>query len=228
MFKSILLATILTSAFLGTVHAETSDLTKTKSLKIDSVSISEVEAVAAFSEDIKPTGTLGDVITTIDGIIAIGQKIWKIVDAGRPVITTNVNTMVSVLPLIPGEAAPINQMANWSAPKLRSYRVSFKNAYKQEVVGFTYSIYYQFNGSFKDHGKYITNLKVQASQIHTAWGFNFDAVSELVGIANVGTMVEPVASATLQVSYAVKGLINESRIAQGFYVDGAGNFQLIQ
>jgi hypothetical protein len=227
MFKSVLLMTVLISSLVGAAHATSIDSSDTKALKIASVTVTEVAPVAPFLEQPQFTGELGDIIASIDGIIAIGTKIWKIVDAGRPVITTNVKNIVSVLPNIPGEVSPISLMSNWSAPKVSSFRVSFKNAYKQEVVGFTYSIYFQFNGNYKDHGKYLTNLKVQASQINTAWGFNFDAVSELIGIANVGTIADPVASATIQISYAVKGLINESRLAQSYYVDGTGHFQII-
>jgi hypothetical protein len=232
MFKSILLATILLSSGIisgaSNAHAESTVLLNDPALRITSVTVSEVENITPMV--VLPTAgnPIGDIITTIDGIIAVGQRIWKIVDAGRPVITTKIAPMVSVLPHLEGENPTLNQMANWSAPKVRSYRVSFKNGFNSEVVGFTYTIYFQFNGSLKGTGKYITNLKVQASEIYTAWGFNFDATSELVGIANVGSLEAPVASATMQISYAVKGLVNESRASQGFYVDGAGNIQVIQ
>ncbi|MBC7538617.1 MAG: hypothetical protein H7281_07340 [Bacteriovorax sp.] len=231
MFKSILLATILlsTGVFSGVSnsHAESPDLHNNPALKITSVSVSEVETLSPMLELPTVGNPIGDIITTIDGIIAVGQRIWKIVDAGRPVITTKLAPMISVLPHLEGENPTLNQMASWSAPKVRSYRVSFKNGFGSEVVGFTYTIYFQFNGSLKGTGKYITNLKVQASEIYTSWGFNFDATSELVGIANVGSMDAPVASATMQISYTVKGLVNESRSSQGFYVDGAGNIQVI-
>ena len=222
MFKSILLATILLSSFVSNAGTESADVQNDPALKITSVSVTELDAAIPMTNFPKVQGPLGDIITTIDGIIAVGQKIWKIVDAGRPVITTKFAPMVSVLPEMLGPNPTLNQMANWSAPKFKSFRISFKNAYNSEVVGFTYTIYFQYNGNFKGSGKYITNLRVQASEIYTSWGFNFDASSELVGIANVGTYEEPIASATMQISYTVKGLLNESRGAQSFYVDGAG------
>ena len=228
MFKSILLATILLSSFVSNAGTESADVQNDPALKITSVSVTELDAAIPMTNFPKVQGPLGDIITTIDGIIAVGQKIWKIVDAGRPVITTKFAPMVSVLPEMLGPNPTLNQMANWSAPKFKSFRISFKNAYNSEVVGFTYTIYFQYNGNFKGSGKYITNLRVQASEIYTSWGFNFDASSELVGIANVGTYEEPIASATMQISYTVKGLLNESRGAQSFYVDGAGTIQVIQ
>ena len=177
-----------------------------------------------------PTNPVEEIAMYIDGLIAIGKKIWPIIDAGRPVITTNgLIPAVSVLPLIKGDQAKVQilQMANWSAPKAISYRVSYKNYFGNEVVGFTYTVFFQYAGSYQGVGKYISGLKVQASQIYTSWGFNFDATSELINIANVGSIDEPVASAILQISYKAKGLINEFRNAESFYVDGKGSIKLL-
>ncbi len=235
ILKSLVLTAIyLTLSLLGlsAAHADFSYVNVQKNdpaFNISSYTISEIETPVTLYPMIELPAVgnpIGDIITSIDSIIAIGQRIWKIVDAGRPVITTKIAPMISVLPHLEGENPTLNQMATWSAPKVKSFRVSFKNGYNSEVVGFTYTIYFQFNGSYKNTGKYITNLKVQASEINVAWGFNFDATSELIGIANVGTMDSPIASATMQISYIVKGLLNESRHTQGFYVDGSGNLQI--
>jgi hypothetical protein len=234
ILKSIVLTAIYLTLNLSAAHADFKVQKNDPAFSISSYSISEIETPESLYPMVElpavgnPVGNpVGEIITTIDSIIAIGQRIWKIVDAGRPVITTKIAPMISVLPHLEGENPTLNQMATWSAPKVKSFRISFKNGYNSEVVGFTYTIYFQFNGSYKNTGKYITNLKVQASEINVAWGFNFDATSELVGIANVGTMESPIASATMQISYIVKGLLNESRHIQGFYVDGSGNLQII-
>ncbi len=177
-----------------------------------------------------PTNPLDEVAMYLDGLIAIGKKIWPIIEAGKPVINvTGLVPALSVLPHMEGNAAKgeLYQMANWSAPKAVSYRVSYKNFVGSEVIGFTYTVYFQYNGSHKGNGKYITSLKVQASQVYAAWGFNFDATSELINVANVGSEENPVASAIIQVSYKAKGLLNEARNSQSFYVDGAGQMRLL-
>lgn len=175
-----------------------------------------------------PTNPVDEIAMYLDGLIAIGKKIWPIIEAGRPVITTNgLVPSLSVLPHIEGSTtrAEMHQMAGWSVPRTISYRISYKNYYNSEVVGFTYTVFFQHSGSYKGVGKYITSLKVQASQVYAAWGFNFDATSELINVANVGTDEAPVASAIIQISYAAKGLLNESRNSQSFYVDGNGTVQ---
>jgi hypothetical protein len=73
----------------------------------------------------------------------------------------------------------------------------------------------------------VTSLKVEASEIYTSWGFNLDATSEMINISNVGTKEAPIGSGIIQVSYKVKGYLNEIRSAQSFFVDGEGNIQLL-
>jgi hypothetical protein len=176
-----------------------------------------------------PINPINEVAMYVDGIIAIGKKIWPIIEAGKPVINTDgMKPSLSVLPRFNETAthAELYDMANWSAPKAVSYRVSFKNFYRMEVIGFTYTVYFQYNGSYQGKGKYITSLVVQPSEVYAQWGFNFDASSELMSVANVGSQENPVASAIIKISYKGRS-INEQRNSVSFYVDGSGNMKSI-
>jgi hypothetical protein len=242
MLKSMLLTTLLFTALVGTSHAELALDKNDPALMIAGVTVTEVEPISdAFTDLIElpkqptaptaptiPATPIGEVISIIDGIIAIGQKIWPIIDAGRPVINTKLGSAISIIPHMEGENGVLNLMANWSLPVIKSYRVSFKNSLGGEVVGFTYSIVFQYNGNLNGVGKYIASLKVQASQIYAAWGFSFDALSELNGISNIGTKESPIAGGIIQVSFNVKGLLNETRGSQSFFVDGNGHFQVLK
>jgi hypothetical protein len=224
ILKSIFLAPVL--LFSVICSAETDP-----SFVISSVSVTPIESEKISQLELKSMTNLSqvsEVIAIVDGILAVGTKIWNIVEAGRPVVTTSFSPSISALPETTGESGVLRQMANWSVPKIQSYRISYKNGFNKEVVAFNYTVYFQFNGSYKGVGKYITNLKVQASKITAAWGFNLNASSELVGIANVGSDEAPIASAILQITYGVKGFFNEVRNTQGFYVDGSGAVKLIQ
>ena len=231
MFKSLFIAMLLVSSLPS--FAQDSD----SALVITSVEVHQV-ANPDFILDDKatvelpkiPTNPVDEIAMYLDGLIAIGKKIWPIVEAGRPVITTNgLIPSLSVLPNIEGNGtkAELYKMAGWSVPKVVSYRVSFKNYFNSEVIGFTYSVFFQYGGSYQGNGKYLTSLKVQASKVYAAWGFDFDAKSELINVANVGSIDNPVASAIIQISYAAKGKLNESRNAQSFYVDGNGTLQIL-
>lgn len=229
MFKSLFIAMLLVSSVPG--FSEEVD----PALVITSVEVRQVanpsfvlEEKATVELPRIPSNPIDEIAMYVDGLIALGKKIWPIIEAGRPVITTNgLIPALSVLPHIEGDntRAELHQMAGWSIPKAISYRISYKNYFNSEVIGFTYTVFFQFNGSYQGIGKYITSLKVQASQVYAAWGFNFDATSELINVANVGTNENPVASAIIQISYKAKGLINEARNSQSFYVDGNGTMQ---
>lgn len=225
MFKALFIATLLLSNV--SLYAQEVD----ESQVIASVDVSRVETNPSVELPAIPGNPLDEIAMYLDGLIAIGKKIWPIIDAGRPVInTTGLVPSITVIPKIEGAdpKAAFYEMANWSAPKAESYRVSYKNKFGSEVIGFTYTVYFQFNGDYNGKGKYITNLKVQASEVYAAWGFNFNAVSELIGLANVGTKDEPVASAIIQISYTAKGLINEMRNSQSFYVNGQGVMSILK
>lgn len=227
MFKSFLIAGLLLTSSVS-FSQEIDPAFFISSVEVHQVENPEDKVVVELPK--VPTNPIDEVAMYLDGLIAIGKKIWPIIEAGQPVITTNgIIPSVSVLPHIEGQSpkAEMHNMANWSAPKAVSYRVSYKNLFGSEVIAFTYTVYFQFNGSYKGNGKYITSLKVQASQVYAAWGFDFDAASELINVANVGSDENPVASAILQISYKGTSLINEVRNAQSFYVDGNGVMQLL-
>jgi hypothetical protein len=203
-----------------------------KALTIASVEIYPVET--NFDKGVvelpkaPPTGTpLDEIAIIIDGMLAIGKKIWPIIEAGRPVINNKLAPAISIVPHLSNDAGVLYEMADWSTPKALSLRVSYKNLFGSEVVGFTYTVMFQYNGSHKGNGKYVTSLKVLASSIYTAWGFDFDANSELVSISNVGSNENPVASGIVAVNFAVKGKLNESRNASSIYVDGLGRMQVV-
>lgn len=225
MFKALFIATLLLSN--ASVYSQDID----QSLLISSVKVTRIKTIPLIESSAVPGNPIDEIAMYIDGLIAIGKKIWPIIDAGRPVInTTGILPSISVLPYIEGTdpKTAFYEMANWSDPKVASYHVSYKNGFGKEVVGFDYTVYFQFNGDLNGKGKYITNLKVQASQVSAAWGFTFDASTELVGIANTGPKDQPVASATIQIAYKVRGLVNEMRNWQTFYVKGNGEIKTLQ
>jgi hypothetical protein len=223
MFKALFIATLILSSV--SLYSQEVD----QSHVITSVSVNRIEVEPLIDLTI-PTNPVDEVAMYVDGLIAIGKKIWTIVDAGRPIInTTGFSPSISVLPALEGTDAktPFYELANWSAPRAVSFRVSYKNGFDNEVVGFNYTVFFQYGGDYNGKGKYIANLKVQASQIYAAWGFNFDASSELTGLANVGSRENPIASAIIEVSYKVKGLVNEVRNWQTFYVTGDGEIKIL-
>ncbi len=173
-----------------------------------------------------PGTEIGDVISIAREIIAFGKEIYKIVEAGKPVINTSY-APISVLPLETKYGQDITPMklANWKSPKFTKFKVSYKNGYGSEVVAFTYNVNMSYGGKFEGKGAYITNAQIVPEKITVAWGYTFNAKMALVGLTNVGTDEEPVAGATLVLSYSVSTVIKEDKNNMSLFIDGNGTIQ---
>jgi hypothetical protein len=228
MFKKLGIVILLMTS-ISTFSAE--PITNSSDMLIKSVSVEEVSTPSTVIMDevssFDPVGSLNEISLILDGLLGIGKKIWPIIEGGKPVVTTNLAPAVSIIPNIDGKNVVLNDMANWSIPKVKSYRVAFQNYWGNDVVAFTYTVIFQHGGSYNNVGKYVTTLKVIPSDIYTSWGFNFNVTSELVGISNVGSKESPIASGVVQVSYKVTSVLNDVSRAQSFYIDGNGNINVL-
>ena len=232
---SALLAGLVLSAFISQAQAsyETIDpyfqITDITIEVIDSseeVSLREPTHIKKNYVELRPNTEIGDVISIAREIIAFGKEIYKIVEAGKPVINTTY-APISVLPFgtkYGKEITPMN-LSSWKAPKFVKFKVTYKNGYNQQVVDFTYNINMSYGGKFDGKGAYITNAQIVPENINVVWGYTFNAKMSLVGLTNTGTDEEPIAGATLVLSYSVSTLIKEDRNNITIFIGGDGVIQ---
>lgn len=202
------------------IHAQKND----PYFDIASVEVKEVEADLT-DKDVELVGNknLGAVIMQARELIAFGKEVWKIIEAGRPVSNNQAMQTITVLPKgEDGQTVDVLDMENWQLPKAKSYRVEYKNGFGMTVIGFTYTVVFQYGGSFEGKGKYLTGVNVMADDITVSWGFNFEAQSQLLSITNTGTKENPVAAATLTVKYRAKSVVRDISSSETFYVTGSG------
>lgn len=173
-----------------------------------------------------PTPSVGDVIATARQIIAFGKEIYKIIEAGKPVINTSY-APISVLPLETKHGTGITpfHLSNWQRPKFVKFKVTYLNGYKQEVVAFTYNVNMSYGGQYGGLGSYITNAQIVPETVTVAWGYTFNANMSLVGLTNIGSEANPVAAATLVLSYSVKTVLKEEKKNVTMFVAGDGTIQ---
>jgi hypothetical protein len=167
---------------------------------------------------------LGSFIMSLDKLWAFGTKVWKLVKEGRPVVNVSLHEPINVIPQSEEPQTTFYNMENWSAPIIKKYRVTFKNLLGMEVINFAYIIHFQAEGSFKGKGAYLTGLSVSPSDVSVAWGYKFDALSELVTISNRGTAENPTAGVTMEVSYKAETVLKEISSAEIFHITGKGEF----
>jgi hypothetical protein len=167
-------------------------------------------------------GALDSIIMVVDKISAIGQKITPIIEKGRPVVTNNPMAALSVIPRLDTKDPVLHEMGGWSIPMTKHYKIAFSNGFGSEVVSFVYSITYQFGGNYKGSGKYLTGVRASARNLVVSWGFDLDASSTLVQISNIGTTANPVAGATVEISYTVKNWSRINTTNEAFFIAGDG------
>lgn len=198
---------------------------------ISSVEVNEVQDADEFVIDTLPSNNkavdLGAIIMTVDKLIALGKKIYAIVEAGKPVVNANLSNKVSVLPNVDKPNAAMYAMSNWQAPKTRVYNVAFKNLFGMKVVSFNYAVTFEWGGKHKGKGAYIHAARIAADQVDVAWGFNFEASTEAVSIVNRGSEENPVAAVTFKLNYTAKSMLKEIQSEESFYITGDGDVRKV-
>jgi len=185
----------------------------------------DVEALDYLMPEIGSRNVLGgldNVILVIDKLLAIGQKITPIIEKGRPVVNANPMAPISVLPKIETTDSIWSDMAGWSVPTTRHYKITYTNGFNSVVVSFVYSVTFQWGGSYKGVGQYLTGVRATARDISVSWGFDLDASSTLIQISNMGSGQFPIAGATVEISYSVKNMLKVLITREAFHVTGDG------
>lgn len=204
-----------------------SDLAE-KTLEADYYTIASVELTELRSEEfslddlVSVDAYLKKVIDITDTLIALGNKIWPLIEKGRPVINTNFKDAISVIPNVNNGGSAFNELNGWEAPISRKFSVGYKNAYGIEVVNFVFSVNAQYGGQYEGKGQYLTGVTIVPNTIEVAWGFDFDASSSMINITNRGTKENPIAALTMEVDYRTKTVLKESRVKAQFHVTGDG------
>lgn len=198
------------------------------SLSIDKIEIIEVENPKIpnsllLENRSRPINLHFDnILSSIDKLLAIGEKVIPLIEKGKAVYQNNRMNSISVIPNTEEVSPTLNQLSDWSLPRNKSYKVSFKNLYGVEVVSFVYTISFQYGGNLNGKGKYLTGVRVFPSNVRVLWGFDVDSSSELVQISNVGTNKNVIAAATIDISYTVKNILNIISKTDSFHITGNG------
>lgn len=164
-------------------------------------------------------GTVNQAEFIVDKIINIGQKIWTVVEKGRPVSNYS-STKASALP---GNATRWDQLNNWKAPRSKVIRLVYKNIYGIEVIRFTYRIVLLYGGGLNGVGKYIGYAGVEPVEITTAYMYTFNATAQIDSIFNMGSDKNPLAGMVLSINWTIETVLKKTTQTHIYTLDGAGN-----
>lgn len=157
---------------------------------------------------------------TLEDIVNIGQEIWKIVEAGKPVV----NVTKASANALPRGVTCWDELENWQRPKSVKYSASYRNGFGWEVVRFDFRLKYTAGGSHEGRGAYLTNVSVLPDP-DVLWGYDFKAEVKVDSIVNLGTKADPIAGMEISVNWIVKTIVKESQKTVSFFVDGHGGYE---
>lgn len=165
---------------------------------------------------LKPKTALED----LDKIFAFGEKIWKIISEGRPVVTVT----APVAHALPASVNCWDQLEGWSAPRSAMWQVSYLNGFKSEVAKFKFRLIFNHSGSSEGRGRYLANATIVPAEVSVSWGFALNADVRIGRVVNVGTKVNPVAGMDINIGWSVKSPLKEMVKTENFFVQGDGTF----
>lgn len=216
MLRVILSATVLLFAI--NAHAAPWDIKKIQIRQIEDRY--DAAASIAVANDCSKLGS-SDVLASEIGwneIVAIGEKVWEIVQANKPVV--NIETPVAHA--LPRGLECWSDLEHWQAPRTQSYEVVYKNGFGMEVVKFRFRLHFTYGGGKAELGQYLANVTVLPSEVNVMWGYTFNARVEVAQAVNLGSHANPIAGLEMNVRWNTKTVLKETDNSFHFFVQGDG------
>lgn len=160
-------------------------------------------------------------ISQIGTIVAIGQKIWAIVEAGRPTGHIVTNSVAA----LPKENPNWTQMTDWKGPLTKTYHLEATNKLGFQVVSMDYKILAYYGGKYKGTGAYLTNLTMVTDRLSVAWGYNVTATAELTDLVNTATEENPIPGCTMEMKWKFETVLQLQQGTHAVFVKGDGSIK---
>lgn len=165
-----------------------------------------------------------EVSVLIDQIVNLGQKIWPLVEQGKPVVSYKIHSANA----LPKGLNCWNELTNWNIPNSKLFRVQYENYLGMTVVDFAYRVSFISGGQYKGQGKYIALAQVAPAEINVSWGFNLDALAEAPQVFNHGTQENPVSGLLLTIKWKVVTPLDYNENIKMYHVTGENNIYTLQ
>lgn len=154
----------------------------------------------------------------IGEIVAIGEKIWEIIQKGRPVVDVKTHRAA----VLPAAQTDWREMESWKGPAMKAYRVTATNGFGSDVIGFTYRLAFHHSGSYNGHGSFLANATIVPEDIYVSWGFELNSFVEVGDAVNYGTKADPLPGLLMQVNWEMKSVMTHMAARESFVIKGDG------
>lgn len=172
--------------------------------------------------------TVNKAIDTVDKFLMLGEKVWKIIKAGKPVMNIKGNNPVDILPVEAKSNPNPMFLHSWSFPEFKAFRARIKNFLGETVAESKYGIVYSHGGKRGEHpGSYLKGVTFVPVFAESKWGFTANVTGRVLSVFNMGSEKDPVAALTIEVSHDVEGVFLKKSRKSIYTVAGNGEFRAI-
>lgn len=180
----------------------------------------EAQTAIAVANDCSELGTSNVLASEIgwDEIVAIGEKVWQIIEANKPVVSIE----TPVAHALPRGLECWADLEHWQAPRTQSYEVVYKNGFGMEVIKFRFRLHFTYGGGKAELGQYLANVTVIPSEVNVMWGYQLNARVEIAQAVNLGSLNNPMAGLEMNLRWNAKTVLKESENSFHFFVQGDG------
>ncbi len=158
-------------------------------------------------------------ISEVGTIVAIGEKIWAIVEAGKPSAHVVTNSVAA----LPKDNPNWTLMTGWQGPLTKSYHLEATNKLGFKVVSMDYKLLAYYGGKYNGTGSYLTNLTMVTDSLSVAWGYTVTATAELMDLVNTGTEENPVPGCTMEMKWKIETIMKLVQGTHSVFVKGDGS-----
>ena len=135
----------------------------------------------------------------ITEIINLGQAIWKVVEAGKPVLTSK-NAYASALP---ANVKSAGELENFSPLQFKSYTKRATSWYYGTAFEITYTLAHKYHGSFEGKGQYLDAVTVLPHKVDVSWAYNLNVGVEKISVSNLASKESPVGCLVMEFAMTV-------------------------
>lgn len=143
----------------------------------------------------------------LNAITNLGQKIWKVIEANRPVV----NVKYHYANALPKGVPSSEDLDGFSDLQMRSFRNYAKNLYGITVYDVTYTAVHRFGGSYNGQGRFLENVTILPHHVDVLWGYTLNMGVSRISTVNVGTKDSPIGSIVMELEMRVSTVMKESQ-----------------
>ncbi len=169
--------------------------------------------------------SLEGILVSVEKIVNIGSKIWKIVQENAPVAQIETKYATAY----PAGVTSATQLAGWSRPRSYVYGFYAENLFGATMIDCEYKVTYTYGGSYKGNGRFLTAVAVVPTKVDVAWGYKFYMNASVPDstVVNVGSDVDPIAAMQLKLNWKMATVLKESDGTSVYYIQGNGYYEEI-